>query len=369
MGTITQRENKKGKSYLVRVRLKGGKHIAKTFQTKSRAYDWMISTEAAIKEGRFTFVNEATKYTVSDMIKRYIETELPKKPKSFDKQSKQLGWWDKQIGNLYLVRLRRPMLIECRDKLAGEMTNRGKLRAPATVNRYLAVMSHCLNVTLGDWEWIEESPMKGSLKLKEPPGRDRILTVQEMKILWDGCEQSRSENLFDSFRLALATGMRKGEVLGLQWKDVAFDRSMLILRETKNGQIRTAHMSLEIRQMLEERFENRRIDSHYVFPSKDGKKPACTRRAWELVRKKAGLDGGEVVFHTLRHTAASYMAMDGASDAELRKFLGHLSMAMTGRYAHYRDDALKPAVDRLSDTIATAVRGKQDEGRSEDASL
>ena len=120
--------HKKGgkNSYFVRVRLKGGKHISKTFRTRSLAQDWMISTEAAIKEGRCDFIVESKTHTVSDMIARYIEFELPKKPKSIPKQTAQLLWWDAQIGHLLLNRVTTAALVECRDKLASEITRRGK---------------------------------------------------------------------------------------------------------------------------------------------------------------------------------------------------------------------------------------------------
>lgn len=91
MGSITARRKKDGKvSYLVRVRLKGEKHITKTFRTRSLAQDWMVSTEAAIKEGRFHYFSDSGRHTVSEMIERYIAYELPKKPKSIAKQSAQL---------------------------------------------------------------------------------------------------------------------------------------------------------------------------------------------------------------------------------------------------------------------------------------
>ena len=356
MGSITTRRKKNGKvSYLVRVRLKGEKHITKTLRTRSLAQDWMISTEAAIKEGRFHFFSESGRHTVSDMISRYIEYELPKKPKSFVKQSAQLKWWDCQIGPLLLSRVTPAILVECRDKLAAEVTCRGEKRSSSTTNRYLAVMSHCFSVACREWQWLDQSSMKQVSKLKEPRGRDRILTDNELPKLLEACRQSRNGFLYLTVRLALGTGMRKNEILSICWKDVHLAESKFILRNTKNGQIRAVHLAPELREILEEHAKHRRLDSFYVFPSTDGSTFACIRTAWEYALKVADINGFR--FHDLRHTAASMMATAGASDAELRAFLGHLSPSQTLRYAHYRDSAMAASVNGINEKIAEACNG------------
>ena len=351
MGSITTRKKKNGKvSYLVRIRLKGEQPITKTFRTKSMSKDWMVSTEAAIKEGRFNFLSETTRHTVSDMIARYIEFELPKKPKSLMKQTAQLKWWDEQIGHLLVSRVTPAILVECRDRLASETTCRGEKRSPATTNRYFAVMSHCFSVAYKEWQWLDDSPMKRVSKLKESRGRDRILTESEMSRLFEACRQSKNSFLFTVVRIALSTGMRQGEILGLLWKDVYLSESKIILRNTKNGRIRAVHLAPEIKSLLEEYAKKRRLDSFFVFPSQDGQQPASIRTAWEKAAQLANLE--DFRFHDLRHTAASMMAMNGASDSELRAFLGHLSPSQTVRYTHYRDSEIEASVNRLSEKIA-----------------
>lgn len=354
MGSITPRRKKDGKiSYLVRVRLRGQKPITQTFRTRSRAQDWMVSTEAAIKEGRFHYFSESNRHTVSDMIARYVEYELPKKPKSLDKQAMQLQRWNSQIGHLFLQRVTPAILVECRDKLSSEKTCRGSKRSTATTNRYLAVLSHCFSVACREWQWLDQSPMRQVSKLKEPRGRDRVLTDDEMPKLLEACRKSQSEFLYLIVRLALGTGMRQGEILGLQWKDVHLNESKLILRNTKNGKIRAVYLAPELRILLQEHAKLSSLTSYFVFPAKDGKKPACIRTAWEYALQVADIDGFR--FHDLRHTAASMMATQGASDAELRAFLGHLSPSQTVRYAHYRDSALSTSVNCLNEKIALAL--------------
>ncbi|SCA63577.1 Uncharacterized protein SCG7086_AW_00170 [Chlamydiales bacterium SCGC AG-110-P3] len=353
MGSITTRRKKDGKvSYLVRVRLRGEKHITKTFRTRSLAQDWMVSTEAAIKEGRFHYFSESGRHTVSDMITRYIKYELPKKPKSLVKQSAQLKWWNTQIGHLPLSRVTPAILVECRDKLAAEATCRGGIRSSSTTNRYLAVMSHCFSVACREWQWLDQSPMKQVSKLREPRGRDRILTDDELPVLLEACRKSRNKVLYIVVRLALGTGMRQGEILNLCWKDIFLAEFKIILRDTKNGQIRAVHLAPELCKLLEEHAESRRLDSFYVFPSQNGQNSVCIRTAWENALRVANIEGFR--FHDLRHTAASMMATAGASDAELRAFLGHLSPSQTLRYAHYRDSAMASSVNGINEKIAGA---------------
>lgn len=354
MGSITTRKKRDGKaSYLVRVRLKGERHITKTFRTRSLAQDWMVSTEAAIKEGRFHSFSESGRHTVSDMIARYVEYELPKKPKSLVKQSAQLKWWDTQIGYLPLARVTPAALVECRDRLANQVTSRGGVRSPSTTNRYLAVMSHCFSVACREWQWLDQSPMRRVSKLKEPRGRDRVLTDKEVPALLEACQQSRNPYLYLVVRLALGTGMRQGEILGLQWGDLHLDHSKLILRNTKNGRTRAVHLAPELSALFQA--HSKQPDSSYVFPSQSGCKPACIRSAWENALRVAQIEGFR--FHDLRHTAASMMATAGASDAELRAFLGHLSPSQTLRYAHYRDSAMAASVNGINRKIASLDSG------------
>lgn len=354
MGTLIVRKKKDGKkSYLARVRLRGGKHLCQTFATKTRAQEWMLTTEAAVKEGRINFIQETKKYTVSEMIERYIKMELPKKPKSRQSQTMQLNWWKNQIGHYPLVKVSPAILVECRDKLAVEIIRCGGQRSPSTINRYLAAIAHSFTVASKEWLWIDDSPMKLVSRLKESRGRDHILSLDEIKILLCECKMNRNRALFPIVFLALATGMRRGEILSLKWKDVDLSRSKIILRKTKNNEIRSVHIAPDVIDALEVLYRERRKDTDFLFPSIDGKSPANIRTAWDFLMKRLGFE--DFRFHDLRHTAASHMAMAGSSDSELRAFLGHKSASMVIRYAHYRESAMESSVNRLGEKIKKAI--------------
>lgn len=349
MGTIIARKLKSGKThYLARVRRLGGKHIAETFDTKSEAQRWIAAIETSIHQGTYSHVAESKKHRVSQLIDRYIVQELPKKPKSLEKQIQQLNWWKERIGHVALVNVTPALLIECQDELLNETTVRNTLRSPSTVNRYMAALSHSFTVAYKYWQWLSDNPFRKIPKLKEPKGRDRILSDDELATLLHVCKKSQCPHLYPIIRIALATGARKSEILNLKWKDVDLKTGQAILRETKNGITRALYFPAEIIQLLKE-VALKKIDSFLIFPGQDRTQPVDVRSAWEAALNEARLEN--FVFHSLRHHAASTMAAMGASDVQLRTFLGHKSPAMILRYAHYRDSALAESINKMNQHI------------------
>lgn len=124
-----------------------------------------------------------------------------------------------------------------------EKTKRNQLRTPATVNRYFAALSHVFTVAIKEWQWIEENPLLKITKPKEPRGRIRFLSDEERQGLLEICKTSENKILYMVVVLALSTGARRMELLGLHWKDVDLQRGVIILHETKNGERRVLTLS------------------------------------------------------------------------------------------------------------------------------
>jgi hypothetical protein len=112
-----------------------------TFATRSQAKIWAQKMESEIRQGRYFPKQEDKERTFSDLVDRYIEKELPKKPKSLAKQRSQLLWWKKYLGSYFLCHISPSMLVELRDRLLEEITVRKSIRSSSTVNRYLAALS------------------------------------------------------------------------------------------------------------------------------------------------------------------------------------------------------------------------------------
>jgi len=151
--------------------------------------------------------------------------------------------------------------------------------------------------------------------------------------------------------LALNTGMRLGEILGLQWEAVDLDNGLILLTETKSGKRREIPTNQATREVLVG--VPRHIRSPYVFCWPDGRRYTTIAHGFARAVKRAGLS--DVVFHTLRHTFASRLVMAGVDLVTVKELLGHASLAMVLRYAHLSPGHRRRAVlvlDAPADRIA-----------------
>lgn len=350
MASIKELPDKDGKTrYHVQIRIKGSSPQYGSFKRKTDAERWIQQTEAAIREGRHFKTTKSKKHNLAELINRYISNVLPLKKKCEQRQRAQLIWWKKQIGTYLLSDITPALIAEQRDILLKGITKRGKMRSPATVVRYMAALSHAYTIAIKEWGWIESSPVQKVTKPKEPRGRVRFLDNDERERLLQACKESSNPYLYIIVVMALSTGMRQGEILNLKWSDVDFEKMRVILRETKNGEIRQVHISDHALKLLCELDKVRRIDSQFLFPGKFPKKPIDIRTAWENAVKKA--DISDFVFHSLRHTCASYLAMNGASLAEIAEVLGHKTLAMVKRYAHLSASHTAGVLSRMNEKI------------------
>ncbi len=144
--------------------------------------------------------------------------------------------------------------------------------------------------------------------------------------------------------------MRRGEILNLKWKDIDLEKGKAILHETKNGERRTVSITGHALNILKE-YANRscQILSPFVFPSTFGSKSIQIRSSWESAAKLANLS--DFHFHDLRHTFASYLAMNGATLAEIAEAMGHKTLVMVKRYAHLTEEHTRFVVERMNEKM------------------
>lgn len=348
---IEKRKHPSGKiTYRARIRLEGAPEFSESFPTRKEAENWGRKKEAEVRGGRYFGREESKEKTFAQFIDRYIEKELPKNPKGYAKQKMLLTWWKSQLGDYFLCHIRPSMIAELRDKLMSEITVRHRLRTPSTANRYLAALSRAYTICECEWHWVKENPVRKITRPKENKPRDRYLEKEEIERLLAACRQSKSPHLYAVTVFALGSGARKGEILGLKTQDLDIQRRIATFRDTKNGDNRTVHLSPQLVAILCEERGKRIVFSEYVFPSKDGKRPADIRGAWELVVKRCGF-GKDVVFHSLRHTTASFLAMQGESTLEIGRILGHKSLSMINRYSHLSIDSTSKAINKMNEEI------------------
>lgn len=358
MAAIRKRINSKGEtSFHVQVRMKGHPPETASFQRLTDAKIWAQNTESAIREGRHFKTSASKKHTMGETIERYHKEVLSHRKNPVN-QKKYLAYWEDALGHYTLADITPSLIVEKRNALVGMENKYGRTIGAVTANRYVQSLGHVLTVATKDWEWINENPVAKISKFKEPRGRVRFLSEEERPVLLEACQHSDNPYLYMIVVLALSTGARKNEILSLKWADIDFERKTIILHETKNGDRRTLPLQGLAFDLVSAHAKMRILVCEYVFPSKkvtkdkSGKfiyQPIDIRTAWENALKNAGIE--DFRFHDLRHSAASYLAMNGASLAEIADVLGHKTLQMVKRYAHLSEAHTSAVVASMNEKI------------------
>lgn len=350
MATIESRHGPDGtKTYRVKIRLRGVPTQTASFSRKTDAHRWASATESAIREGRYFKTAEAKRHTLAQLIDRYDAEILANRSGDVRNKRRLLLFWKRELGSYLLADITPAAISECRAKLLDGITTRKKQRSPATVVRYLAALSHVFTIAMRDWGWVEDSPMRRVTKPKEPPGRCRFLTDRERNDLLRACCESTSHAIYAVVVLALSTGMRRGEILSLRWSQIDLARGRITLEKTKNGDRRGIPLTGHAQEVLVMASMIRRTDTDLLFPGADPSKPVDITKPWETAYKKAKLT--DFRFHDLRHSAASYLAMSGASTIEIAEVLGHRTLQMVRRYSHLTEGHAHQVVSRMNSKI------------------
>jgi integrase len=321
------------------VRKGGHRSQSKTFKMKRDAEAWATAIENAINRDEFVADHPSKSKTVTDLLERYRKYETPKK-RNQRNDNRYIDFWIEEIGDFKIGSIARSQIIEIRDAMA-------ETRAPATVNRYLATLRHAWGIAETDWGWANSNPLK-KIKLKEPRGRDRHLSDEEITGLLSAASESKHPHLYAIVLVGLTTGARRGEIMSLTWSDVDLSNGRALIRETKNTDKRTLALVPQVIAALREVKEVRRIDTNQVFvnPNNGKRTYKGLEASWRIARTAANLD--DFRFHDLRHTFASRMAMDGRSLAEIAAALGHRTLAMVQRYAHLTDSHVQKAMEQTA---------------------
>lgn len=219
-----------------------------------------------------------------------------------------------------------------------------KTHAPATVGNALELLRRVIN--FGVNRGLCPS-LRFKIRLpKVDNQRTEDLNPEELQSLLKALDAANNQPVANIMRMALFTGMRRGEILKLMWEDLDFDRGFITLRSPKGGKNERIPMNGRTRALL----EGLERGADFVFPGRNGGQRVELRKAVRKICDTAGLPKEFRGLHGLRHSFASALASSGEVDIyTLQRLLTHKSAAMTARYAHLRDDVL---------TRASAVAGK-----------
>ncbi|NBX75217.1 MAG: site-specific integrase [Proteobacteria bacterium] len=349
MASIVARNTKDGKIvYRALVRIKGFKPVSAHFEKKSDAKEWAINTEAAIKQNKYFKNSEGAGKTLYDLLDRYMRDEMPHRNRSTN-NIRQLKWWRKELGPMFINQIRPSHIAECRDKLRKYGFEGKRPCAPSTTNQYLAALSHVFTLAMKEWEWVDDNPVTKVRRCKLPPGRTRFLSESEREALLSACQASPCRYLYPLVMLAICTGARFGEIINLRWEDIDFERHMMRLEKTKNGEKRAVPLAPPAFAEVLKLREKSRTGVPWLFPRGDGQAPYTTNKPWNQAVIEAGLQ--DFRFHDLRHTTASYLAMNGATLLEIAAVLGHKTLQMVKRYSHVTDQHTSVILGKMTGKV------------------
>lgn len=339
---------KNGKTrYKVEVR-KNGRYASGTFDTQKEAKLFALKAEIEI-------LSSKQNVTLSDVIKRYIDTVLARKAQNTQRQQRpQLNWWDKKLGKNNIHDITTAMIVSARDELSKKIKKNNKTNnvSDATLNRYTNLLNHVFNIASREWLLIDNNCIEKISRFKEPRGRIRYLNEEERKRLLTACKASKNDYLYPVVMIALSTGARKQEILNLSWGQIDFKRRVIMLNKTKNGERRALPISDLLHSVLVDYQKKCKhiSDNDLVFQSQsDSTQSPNIFYVFSLALQQANIR--DFRFHDLRHSAASYLAMNGATLAEIAEILGHKNYDIVKRYAHLSQSHTAKIVDKMNKNI------------------
>lgn len=347
------------KIYYIRYR-KDGKPIeekaGRQFQddmTPSRANGMRtrrIEGEASNKERREAIEAEKKaqedKWTIDRLWNLYQEALTNDKSRISDK-----GRYDKHLKNHFGGKEPKELILLDVDRLRLKLL---KNLSPQSVKHILTLLSRIINygVKRGLCEPLPfhiKKPTVNNLKTED-------LNSEQLQSLLKAIEEDENDHARGIMKLALFTGMRKGELFKLKWRDIDFERGFITIHNPKGGTDQKIPLNESARALLQ---EHRREESKFVFPGSGGRQRVTIRVPVNRIKKRAGLPKDFRPLHGLRHVYASMLASSGQVDMYvLQRLLTHKDGRMTQRYAHLRDEALKKASDLAGSIIEQAVNGK-----------
>jgi integrase len=342
-------------SLLGQLRIKGLSSGAKTIKcptpesevhARAALEQWAKDLEKELREQAGTVRPDYAQLTLAALIREYLNDDETKQLKSVDGVRGRLAWWIKQYGGMHPRDLiNAPTLRAARtllQKTSAGRSHEKQGRARGTVNRHLAALrSVC---SFGQQAGILPTSIvwPKKLLLKEPRGRVRFLDdAERVRLL--AAAKSIDPVIYAVILTAIATGLRRGELLRLAWTDLDFARETLTVNESKNGDRRRVYLPPSVCAALQalKKLPVVHTVSVFVQPSGVPLGRNSLETGWRKIRTAAHLENFH--FHDCRHTAASYLAQAGASLVQIGAQLGHRSLNMALRYSHLVEGAATPA--------------------------
>jgi len=355
----------KGGNWFIDYYAYGKRKREKIGPSKVLAETVLRKRKVAIAEGKFLDIRKEQRVKFEDFADEYLEKHCKTNNKSWLKSDYfNLKGLKKHFIGKYLHEITPKDIEDYRAERIKEVSK-------STVNRALNCLSSLFNRAI-EWDKATSNPMAKVKPYKVSGKRLRFLEKEEVNKLLLAIDQLTLTNKHNQYThlkpiviVALHTGMRKGEILGLKWHDIDIKRNIIYLYNTKNGENREVPMNEVVQKTIIGVFKN--PESQYIFCNKDGKPYGDIKKSFFTALNKAGIINFR--FHDLRHTFASHLRMLGYALDTIAELLGHKSLEMTKRYAHLSPDYKQRAVDALGKQMDTIWTLEYNSNKQEEASI
>ena len=315
MATIRRR----GSKWQVQIRRKGLRPMARTFHASKDAETWARQMEVLADQGDLLpDARVLERVTLGDLVKRYRDTVSVSKRDHASERYILTAFLGHPMCSKRLSQVHTEDFATYRDQRLKDIK-------PTSLKRQLAPIHHLFELARDEWGLPLRTNPLDKLQLKAPSQkRERRLRPGELDRLMDASSNLKNPLITPIIQFALATGMRRGEILAVERRHIDWERRSLLIPDTKNGHSRTIPLTNEAIALL----QVVRGDRDRLFPITAN----CLRLAWERLKRRAGID--DLHFHDLRHEAISRFFEVGLTVPEVALISGHRDMRMLFRYTH-----------------------------------
>ena len=333
---------KRGSSYRVRITREGKSTLSATFNSRNEALIWAKETEAKLALGLFEEL-QASKPSLKSFEEAalcYRNTHSIHK-KIVRSETYRLHILIKRWGHLPIEQVDKAAILTLRDDLL-------KLgRSGDTVNHYFNTLSKLFQMLRDEWGFVIENPIKGIKRMPPSKGRSKRVQGKVEEALQKACSALSYPLLGSIIEIAIQTGMRRSEIMGITWSDVDIQGRRIYLHTSKNGAPRQVPLTQRALIVIGSLTKH---ESGRIFPISLNQLRGQFERARDYAQgcwQEIGLNPfDDLRFHDLRHEALSRLSDAGLNAIELSHISGHKTLGMLQRYTHPSHQAIFLKLDR-----------------------
>jgi integrase len=310
------------------------------------ARKWATMIEGQAIAGKH-FPQKKSQHTLNELLDKYEQDIMPRKTRETQLAHQSvIAFWRKRLGYKFLSDITREDIIHGRNELS-------KGRKPATVVKYLVLITHSLNIAIKEYGWLDKNVASTVSRPTLPPNKVRFLADEERSRLLSECRKSQNKHLYALVSLAMYTGLRRGALLNLMQEDIDLKNKTITIGKTKNKSTLILPLVRECYELVKG-LCSQNTGTPYIFPAHAKYRWNSYEKAFNEAVKRANLTHTNFSFHSLRHTAASYMIQAGIPLYTVGAVLNHKNPAqITHRYAHLHTDQLRDALEVLAQRLSS----------------